>query len=96
MRYARGLAAFGHICTAMESCCIRQQTVAVSPVMQPDDIRQRREKLKMTPTQFGQALGLTEKGARITVWRWETGDTKPSTQTIMLMKQLRPSKRKTK
>jgi DNA-binding transcriptional regulator YiaG len=35
------------------------------------------------------ALGYAEKSARITVWRWETGRTKPSDQTIMLMQQLR-------
>jgi len=64
--------------------------------MTKDEICQRREVLNMTPAQFGKALGLTEKGARITVWRWERGDTSPSPQTIMLMKKLRPLKRKTK
>jgi transcriptional regulator with XRE-family HTH domain len=60
------------------------------------EIRLLREALGLSPEKFGIKLGLTEKGARSTVWRWETKKTKPSPQTIMLIQQLRPRRGKKK
>jgi DNA-binding transcriptional regulator YiaG len=64
--------------------------------MTKEQIIKQRQAFNMTPTQFGIALGLTDKGARITVWRWENNKTAPSPQTVMLMKTLKPRKLNTK
>ncbi len=47
-----------------------------------------RGRLRLSPEEFAAALGFGCEHARITVWRWETGRRKPSSQTIMLMKEL--------
>ncbi len=57
--------------------------------MTPTEIRAARQSLGMTVKQFGHALGVQEQTAR----RWEIADDKashrkPSTQTLMLLRQL--------
>jgi DNA-binding transcriptional regulator YiaG len=56
--------------------------------MTPLKIQALRKRLRLSPEDFGTALGFTGPHARITVWRWETGRSKPSTQTVALMKLL--------
>jgi DNA-binding transcriptional regulator YiaG len=56
--------------------------------MTPTAIRKLRKKLKLSPEDFAARLGFTGKNRRITVWRWESGERKPSAQTIVLIGQL--------
>lgn len=60
--------------------------------MTPTHIRGLRKKMKLSPTDFGVALGLAEKSARITVWRREAEKRKPSAQSILLMRQIATSR----
>lgn len=62
--------------------------------MTPVQIKRHREALGLSPEQFAAKLGITHPESRSTVWRWEHGKSSPSPQTVMLMKLLRPSKRK--
>jgi DNA-binding transcriptional regulator YiaG len=52
----------------------------------PAQIRALRRRLGDSPEAFVVRFGYMPSNGRITVWRWETGRTKPSPQTIMLMK----------
>ena len=50
----------------------------------PQEIRQLRTALNMTPTQFAAACGVCENTAR----RWEIGDRRPRGAALILFKQL--------
>jgi len=54
----------------------------------PSQIRRLRKRLRLSSEDFTAALGFPDEDRRITVWRWETGRRKPSTQTVALMKTL--------
>jgi DNA-binding transcriptional regulator YiaG len=56
--------------------------------MTPSQIRALRKRLKLSPAAFAAALGFIGAHARITVWRWETGERRPSGQTVTLIKLL--------
>jgi DNA-binding transcriptional regulator YiaG len=57
--------------------------------MTPPQIRCARKRLGMSGREFAAALGFRGKSKHITVWRWESGNRKPSAQTIALIKQLK-------
>ena len=61
--------------------------------MTPSQIRRLRKSLGMSVREFAAALGYSPRNGHVSVYRLENGDRKPSAQTLLLMKQLRSSKR---
>jgi DNA-binding transcriptional regulator YiaG len=56
--------------------------------MTPSQIRTARKRLGLSGAAYAAALGFTGRHRAITVHRWETGERKPSAQTIVLIKML--------
>ena len=62
--------------------------------MNSTEIKRKREAMGLSMQEFGEQLGMTKKGARSTVWRWENANQAPSPQALMLIKNLPTPKRK--
>jgi DNA-binding transcriptional regulator YiaG len=56
--------------------------------MTPAAIRSARKRLALSRDNFALRLGFTGDDRRRTVSRWESGERKPSPQTVTLIKQL--------
>jgi DNA-binding transcriptional regulator YiaG len=54
----------------------------------PAAIRSLRKRHGLSKDDFAEELGFTGKNRRITVWRWESRNRRPSRQAIIMMGEL--------